>query len=453
MKGREMKLREDEPTPRRLRVKPQPPATPGEGPLVMEESSVSPRLTKWIRENVEDLKIRQADRSWAAGIVNDFRDNLLKFLRSSSDQPFFQSAEFLTTGSYFEKVKIHSPDEFDMMLKLQAPSRLNMTPLDDGLFYRLDLVRATRSPIQAFLLENERTLSSSKVLSGRIVWSAIPGGEHRWEVNRKHVYSPAMTLSLCRMEEDSKELISVDLVPALEAHPSQGWPLAVRNGPDVDDWLGKKARQEIRSLPCYFVPKRLKARNLENKEEAKDQLTFIDSTRNSSSIKQCLMLLKSLIEGLKRRFPKELNDLCSYHGKTVFLHVLSVRFNDSQWAPQLLPSCFLLLLSHLENHAQTGSLPHFFVPSCNLFSPKVFPRRALAFLAGALREQRSQNLPLLRPPAPVSPLTPVTPSSDQSSLLRAGHCLDTATMNKLVMVFAVVFVCFLFLNAQSSHKI
>ncbi|KAG7219313.1 hypothetical protein INR49_019117 [Caranx melampygus] len=151
MKGREMKLREDEPTPRRLRVQPQPPATPGEGPLVMEESSVSPRLTKWIRENAEDLKIRQADRSWAAGIVNDFRDNLLKFLRSSSDQPFFQSAEFLTTGSYFEKVKIHSPDEFDMMLKLQAPSRLNMTPLDDGLFYRLDLVRATRSPIQAFL--------------------------------------------------------------------------------------------------------------------------------------------------------------------------------------------------------------------------------------------------------------------------------------------------------------
>ncbi|KAG7219314.1 hypothetical protein INR49_019118 [Caranx melampygus] len=253
----------------------------------------------------------------------------------------------------------------------------------------------------------------------------VPGGEHRWEVNRKHVYSPAVTLSLCRMEEDSKELISVDLVPALEAHPSQGWPLAVRNGPDVDDWLGKKARQEIRSLPCYFVPKRLKARNLENKEEAKGK-------RNTEE-EECLMLLKSLIEGLKRRFPKELNDLCSYHGKTVFLHVLSVRFNDSQWAPQLLPSCFLLLLSHLENHAQTGSLPHFFVPSCNLFSPKVFPRRALAFLAGALREQRSQNLPLLRPPAPVSPLTPVTPSSDQSSLLRAGHCLDTATMNKLVM--------------------
>lgn len=45
-----------------------------------------------------------------------------------------------------------------------------------------------------------------------------------------------------------------------------------------------------------------------------------------SGSKQCLMLLKSLIEGLKQRFPKELEDLCSYHGKTAFLHTLSHRY-------------------------------------------------------------------------------------------------------------------------------
>lgn len=52
----------------------------------------------------------------------------------------------------------------------------------------------------------------------------------------------------------------------------QGWPPAVRNGPDVDNWLGKKARQEIKSLPCYFVPKRLKGRKLS--EDAKGERTF-----------------------------------------------------------------------------------------------------------------------------------------------------------------------------------
>lgn len=51
-----------------------------------------------------------------------------------------------------------------MMLKLQAPSRIVMKDLDGGLFYRIDLARPTRNPIQDFLLENERTLSSSKIL-------------------------------------------------------------------------------------------------------------------------------------------------------------------------------------------------------------------------------------------------------------------------------------------------
>lgn len=61
--------------------------------------------------------------------------------------------------------QVHSPDEFDMMLKLQAPSLLTMTKLDSGLFYRLDLKRPCRTPIKAFLLENERTISSTKILN------------------------------------------------------------------------------------------------------------------------------------------------------------------------------------------------------------------------------------------------------------------------------------------------
>ena len=75
--------------------------------MAEELSSVPPELANWIKVNAKDLKLRQTDRRWAAEVVNDFRENLLKFLRSSSDQPFFQSAEFLTTGSYFEKVKVY----------------------------------------------------------------------------------------------------------------------------------------------------------------------------------------------------------------------------------------------------------------------------------------------------------------------------------------------------------
>ncbi|XP_039977851.1 cyclic GMP-AMP synthase, partial [Xiphias gladius] len=288
-----------------------------EGSTVVEESlPIPPELASWIKLNAKDLKIRQEDRRWAAEVVNDFRENLLRFLRSNGDQPLFKSADFLTTGSYFEKVKIHSPDEFDMMLKLQAPSRLNMTELDGGLFYQIGLNRPTRSPFQAFLLENDRTLSSSKILNEmyRLVRKflktyKVPDRQCRWEVNRKRPNSPAVTLSLCRTENNSDELISVDVVPALES--CQGWPLAVRNGPAVDNWLGKKVRQEIKTLPCFFVPKRLKGRNLS--EEAKESwrisfsqvekkiITFHGNTKtccesNATKCcrKQCLMLLKSL---------------------------------------------------------------------------------------------------------------------------------------------------------------
>lgn len=169
--------------------------------------------------------------------------------------------------------QIHSPDEFDMMLKLQAPSLLTMTKLDGGLFYRLDLNRPTRSPIQAFLLENQLTISSSKILNAmyelvrkflktytgcffiisfnlfrsitkflcllsaflllkvseknslkqeewfQLCWLCssfpVPDKQFCWKVNRKRPTSPAVTLSLCRIGNNTDELMSVDLVPAL----------------------------------------------------------------------------------------------------------------------------------------------------------------------------------------------------------------------------------------------
>lgn len=71
-----------------------------------EESAAIPTdLDNWIRNNAKDLKIRQTDRRWAAEVVNDFRENLLKFL---NNEPLFKSAECLNAGSYFEKVKVRS---------------------------------------------------------------------------------------------------------------------------------------------------------------------------------------------------------------------------------------------------------------------------------------------------------------------------------------------------------
>lgn len=76
---------------------------------------MSAELDSWIKLNAKGLKIRQLERRWAAEMVNDFRDNLLKFLRLNSDEPF-QSAEFLNSGSYFEKVKVRLYKQYNQRL-------------------------------------------------------------------------------------------------------------------------------------------------------------------------------------------------------------------------------------------------------------------------------------------------------------------------------------------------
>lgn len=73
--------------------------------MAEESASIPTDLDNWIRNNAKELKIRQTDRRWAAEVVNDFRENLLKFL---NNEPLFKSAECLNAGSYFEKVKVRS---------------------------------------------------------------------------------------------------------------------------------------------------------------------------------------------------------------------------------------------------------------------------------------------------------------------------------------------------------
>ncbi|KAK6327358.1 cyclic GMP-AMP synthase isoform X2 [Coregonus clupeaformis] len=440
-----------------------------------ELAPISQELARWIRLRAQDLKLRQSDRQWAVDLVNHLRDSLLVFLKNSDEQPYFQSASVLNSGSYYEMVKIHNPNEFDMMLKLQSPSRLKMTELDQyhGLFYEVALSRRTRSHIRSFLLEDGLTISASKIISEmhRLVRKFIstykvPGSSWRWVVNRKRPNSPAVTLSLLEVDDGKEELLSVDVVPALEVPSSQGWPLAARAGPDVNNWLGKKTRRSLTHQTCFFVPKKPPGRNLSEAAKESWRISFshiekelirthgnkrtcCESSTTKCCRKQCFKLLKCLIEGLKKRYPQELDALCSYHGKTAFLHNLSIRAQDSLWTPHQLPACFMHLLGALEGHAKSGLLPHFFVPTSNLFAPPTFPRKALVFLTEALEEQRRQGLPLLMPPAPAPPLAVHSPSNSQpqpspvvqqTPVIQPPQVIETKSFVKMFKIVALVVV-------------
>ncbi|KAL7829625.1 hypothetical protein AOLI_G00305100 [Acnodon oligacanthus] len=403
---------------------------PGAESMAVEVLPNSPDLDRLIRQRGRDLRLRQVERQRAVKLVNTLITNLQKFLKDNEEQPFFRDISVLTTGSYYELVKINKPNEFDIMLKLKTP-RLVWTELKDynGLFYTVSLIRRTRSEIRSFLLEDELTISSTKIMKEIhflvrkfITTHQESAGEGRWVVCKRRLNSPAVTLAFV-MENEREEILSVDIVPALEV--PQGWPQAARAGPDVDKWLGKNARRKFLSQPVYFVPKRPKQRNLSDVEKESWRISFshiekeimrfhgnkktcCEGRANECCRKLCLRLLKCLFEGLKQTYEGKLLSLCSYHGKTVFFHHLSVRCEDSLWTPGQLSDCFMKLLGDFENAAQLGTLPHFFVPNFNLFSPAVFPKRTRLFLVKELRKQRESGLPLLqvRRPPPVLFYTP-----------------------------------------------
>ncbi|KAB5530944.1 hypothetical protein PHYPO_G00135140 [Pangasianodon hypophthalmus] len=383
-------------------------------------------LDRWIRQRGRDLRLRLAERQPAVKLVNNLRRDLVKFLKENDDQPFFRDISVLNSGSYYESVKINKPNEFDIMLKIKTPRIVwNKLEKHNGLFYSISLCRPSRGEIRAFLLEDGLTISSSKIMNEMhhlvhkfIKTHKVPDGEGHWAVCRKKVNSPAVTLVFLEKNEGA-ELLSVDIVPTLEV--PQGWPEAARAGPGVDNWLGKNVRRKIVGQPVYFVPKRPKTRNLSVTEKESWRISFshiekeiirfhgnkktcCESKQNECCRKLCLRLLKCLFEGLKQTYPKELEPLCSYHGKTAFFYNLCERFEDSLWTPGQLSVCFLKLLWQFEHAVNAGTLPHFFVPDHNLFSPSSFPKRSLLFLGNALREQRESGLPLLQVPDPVPAL-------------------------------------------------
>ncbi|XP_062842043.1 cyclic GMP-AMP synthase [Trichomycterus rosablanca] len=384
---------------------------------------ISAELDRWIRQRGRDLRLRLADRQHAVKLVNDLKKDLLKFLKENEEQPFFRDVSVLNSGSYYELVKINKANEFDIMLKLNTP-RIQYGELMkyDGLFYTISLCRPPRGEIRAFLLEDGLTISASKIIKEMhclvrkfISKHQVYAGKGHWVVCRKRVNSPAVTLAFLEDGDKENELLSVDIVPALEV--PQGWPKAARAGPVVDNWLGKNARRKIVAKPVYFVPKRPRQRNLCDTEKESWRISFshiekemirfhgnkktcCEGKPNECCRKLCLRLLKCLLEGLKHKYPKELDPLCSYHGKTAFFHHLSARFEDSLWTPGQLSTCFMKLLVDFHHAVQVGSLPHFFVPDHNLFSRSSFPKHSLQVLSDALREQIDSGLPLLQVPKP-----------------------------------------------------
>nr|KAF6341053.1 cyclic GMP-AMP synthase [Myotis myotis] len=197
---------------------------------------------------LKKLKLRSAEISEAAEVVNRVVDHLLRGLKSGWSE--FKGVELLGTGSYYEQVKVSAPNEFDVMFKLDVPRIQLEEYCDSGAHYFVKFKRNPQgSPLNQFL-EGER-LSASKMLSKfrELIKKEIKNiKDTDIVVEKKKRGCPAVTLLIKTPRE-----ISVDIILALKVQSS--WPLSTQEGMPIENWLGRKVKKSLRLQPFYLVPK------------------------------------------------------------------------------------------------------------------------------------------------------------------------------------------------------
>ncbi|XP_062851472.1 cyclic GMP-AMP synthase [Trichomycterus rosablanca] len=378
------------------------------GRLVRSGSSVDKSPSKILQDVLDKLRVKKSDTSVSAKCVNDIQEKIICHLKKNLN--WCEDINVLKTGSYYEHVKICEPDEFDVMLTVNI-NRATVNPYsEDGAFYSVEMKRDPKSLLNKFL-DEKGTIKASEMLEEfreEVKKAVEPLKEtYKINVNRKKKGCPAVTLEV---KNDGKE-ISIDFVLGLEV--SGSWPAFTRDGLKIETWLGHKVRMEQRRKPFYLVPKYEGRGNVEQ-----DGVTAKDAWRISFSHvekdmminhgnsktccntgpkccrKDCLKLLKYLVQQLKEMHPKEADELCSYHAKTTLLHACATRVEDSKWAASELSHCFQQLLEDFEKHLKDGQLSNFFIPSQNLL--KNLTNKGGIALVNCIQYQRNNGFPLFQ---------------------------------------------------------
>ncbi|XP_027266891.1 cyclic GMP-AMP synthase isoform X3 [Cricetulus griseus] len=117
---------------------------------------------KKLKKVLEKLRLKRKEISVAAEVVNGVVGQLLSRMQNRESE--FKGLQQLNTGSYYERVKISAPNEFDVMFKLEVPRIQLQEFCDTGAFYLVKLRRISGGNPLGHFLEDE-ILSASKMLS------------------------------------------------------------------------------------------------------------------------------------------------------------------------------------------------------------------------------------------------------------------------------------------------
>ncbi|NXG18868.1 CGAS synthase, partial [Grallaria varia] len=335
-------------------------------------------------------------------LVNQVVSHLVQAIRSKDGA--FSSIERQSAGSYYERVKISEPNEFDIMLVMPV-ARLQLDESDDtGAYYYLTFKRNPKEKYLLKFLDEDGKLSAFKMLQAlrEIIKQEVKNIKNvEVTVTRKKAGSPAITLQIRNPPSE----ISVDIILTLEVQ--QSWPASTQDGLKIEQWLGTKVRRDFKFRSLYLVAKQNKREKVLRGNTWRLSFSHIEKAMmnnhgNSKTCcesdgpkccrKGCLKLLKYLLEQLKMKYPKELEKFCSYHVKTAFFHSCVMWPNDTDWHLGDLDHCFHKCLGYFVECLQKSQLPHFFIPQYNLLSLE--DKASNNFLSRQLSCQLNNRFPI-----------------------------------------------------------
>ncbi|KAM4042995.1 cyclic GMP-AMP synthase-like [Anomaloglossus baeobatrachus] len=358
----------------------------------------------------DKLRLKMDDISKAAKKVNTVLDTILRSKEFQSDS-LFKGIKKMSTGSYYEHVKISKPNEFDIMLEISLESfhTIYMTHLDrNGPFYTLAFKDRRPTAMSVYIDEQLNIIKASAIMKGfRDLISKIVEEMEHVTLQRKYPGSPAVTIVIKNEPQD----ISVDLVLALKM--INRWPEETNDGLNINDWLGMKVKQEYKRTNFYMVAKqtmsgkktlnadtwRISFSNIEkdilsNHGNGKTCCETGGSKREMCCRKQCLKLMKYLLELFKEDGKqKKMDQFCSYHAKTALLHHCANHPKDDDWKLEDLESCFNRYVNFFQECLMSYKLPNFFLPSHNLFSADSIDTSSCDYLYRKIEEQKP-NYPI-----------------------------------------------------------
>lgn len=277
------------------------------------------------------------------------------------------------SGSYYEKLKVSCPVEFDVMLVFDAHRVMRFFDeqysRDHPGYAKLvfkDFVRGGRELWGQFLTRDGKCLSPGKLVGRfyKLVCDTVKAmrEEQRGRVSQPILNGPAVTLTI-----DGK--IDVDLVLSVEV---KKWPRCASGWGDFATNRTWPTRRDVEQIKMKDPKFHLVAKSFQAKTGACTdahlywRISFSNAEKtllkSASPDKKYYRITKAICLAKKR----DLEPLTSFHLKNLLLHNRSqhprAKHDDSNLGESVV-KFFKSLIDRLEQ----GSLPHFFVSRANLF--------------------------------------------------------------------------------------